>query len=382
MQTITEIPTLDDLVTRAEAMLPALGARAVDTHRNGRVPSETIDDFKAAGFFRVFVPKRFGGYELDYGRTQVELCNQIGRACASSAWVWSVVACHPWLLGMLPDAVQQEVWRTGPDTLMTTAVSPSTGKIRRVPGGFRLQGRWQFSSGVDAAEWIMFGGPLEGEHSRAPWLVVPHKDWEIDHESWHPAGLRGTGSKDVTVDAFVPEELTAPFGARPGAVQSDSYIYRLPFVPMFYYNVACPALGVARGAVEEYVSQVRARPGRAESPGRQLRLAEASAEADAALALMRSDAGEVARLGSAGDEIPQATLMRWERNLGYSTQLCIQAVNRLLTTLGAHGIDEANPVHRAGRDIQAIGTHAGNWEARAANYARWAFGLELQRGEF
>jgi alkylation response protein AidB-like acyl-CoA dehydrogenase len=50
--------------------------------------------------------------------------------------------------------------------------------------------------------------------------------------------------------------------------------------------------------------------------------------------------------------------------------------------LGAHGIDESNPIHRAGRDIQAIATHAGNWDARAANYARWAFGLELQRGDF
>jgi alkylation response protein AidB-like acyl-CoA dehydrogenase len=69
-------------------------------------------------------------------------------------------------------------------------------------------------------------------------------------------------------------------------------------------------------------------------------------------------------------------LVRWERDLGFATKLCVQAVDRLLTVLGAHGIDADNPVHRAGRDIHAIATHAGNWDARGPAYARWAFGLE------
>jgi 3-hydroxy-9,10-secoandrosta-1,3,5(10)-triene-9,17-dione monooxygenase len=239
--------TLEQLIQRAEAMLPVLQERAVATDHAGRVPEETVAEFVEAGFFRAFVPRRFGGYELDYGLTQVELCNQIGRACPSSAWVLCVVSCHPWLLGMLPDAIQRKVWGdNGPDTLITTAVSPADGKIRRVAGGYELKGRWQFSSGVDSAEWIMFGGPLDSERGRAPWLTVHKSHWEIDHKSWKPAGLRGTGSKDVCVEAFVPEAHAPPFGERPGAYLSDSYIYRLPFVPLFYYNVTCPALGAAR----------------------------------------------------------------------------------------------------------------------------------------
>jgi 3-hydroxy-9,10-secoandrosta-1,3,5(10)-triene-9,17-dione monooxygenase len=372
--------SLEELVSRAESMVPRLQQRAAETERLGRIPDETIAEFTDAGFFRAFVPRRYGGYELDYGLTQVELCNQIGRGCASSAWVLTVVSCHPWLMGMLPDSIQSKVWgTTGPDTLLTTAVSPADGKIRRVAGGYELKGRWQFSSGVDAAEWIMFGGPLEGERTRAPWLTVHKSQWQIDQDSWHPAGLRGTGSKDVCVDAFVPEGDAPPFGERPGAGLSDSYIYRLPFVPLFYYNVACPALGVARGAVEEYRRQVLERPHRAESAGRQMRFAESSAEVDAAYALLKHDALEIRDLGSSGAEISEATSMRWERNIGYSTRLCVDAVSRLQSTLGAHGIDYDNPVHRAGRDIQAIATHAGNWDVRAGNYARWAFGLNGPR---
>jgi 3-hydroxy-9,10-secoandrosta-1,3,5(10)-triene-9,17-dione monooxygenase len=369
-------PTLEDLVTRAEAMVPALKERAARAEAEGRLPLETIEEFIEAGFFRVFVPKRYGGLELDNGLTQVELCNQIGRGCGSSAWVFSVVACHAWLLGMMPEAAQDAVWSTGPDTLMTTAVSPSTGKIKRVEGGYRLSGRWQFSSGCDFAQWILFSGPLEGEKARAPWCLVNKKDFEIDHDSWHPMGLVGTGSKDVDVkDAFVPDEWASPMGARPGAYLHESYIYRVPFVPFFFLNVSCPALGVARGAVEEFIAQVNARPGRA-TVGRQVRLAESSAEADAALALMRADMTEVAETGRAEREMTPAQLARWERDLGYATKLCVQAVDRLLPALGAHGIDVDNPVHRAGRDIHAISTHACNWDPRSLAYARWAFGLE------
>lgn len=369
-------PTIQDLVARAEAMLPALRQRAARAETEGRLPQETIDEFKEAGFFRIFVPRRYGGLELDYGPTQIELCNQIGRACGSSAWVFSVVACHPWILGMMPETAQEAVWSTGPDTLVTTAVSPSTGKIKRVDGGYLLNGRWQFSSGCDFAEWILFSGPLEGEEARAPWCLVNKKDFTVDHDSWHPMGLAGTGSKDVDVhNAFVPEEWASAWGARPGAGLHDSYIYRLPFVPFFFYNVSAPALGVARGAVEEYARQLAARPNSA-NVGRQLRLSESAAEVDAALALMRADMAEVVETGRAEREMTRDQLVRWERNLGYATKLCVQAVDRLLPALGAHGINADNPVHRAGRDIHAISTHACNWDARSLAYARWAVGLE------
>jgi len=87
------VQTLEDLVESAEAMVPVLKEWAAQTESNGCISKATIADFKAAGFFRAFVPKRYGGLELDYGFTQVELCSQIGRACASSAWVLSVDSC-------------------------------------------------------------------------------------------------------------------------------------------------------------------------------------------------------------------------------------------------------------------------------------------------
>jgi 3-hydroxy-9,10-secoandrosta-1,3,5(10)-triene-9,17-dione monooxygenase len=97
-------PTIEEMVQRARALLPALRERAAATEALGQLPAETVADFYRGGFFRVLQPQRFGGYELDYGRTQLELCSTLGQACGSSAWVQMVVACHAWCLAMFPDA--------------------------------------------------------------------------------------------------------------------------------------------------------------------------------------------------------------------------------------------------------------------------------------
>ena len=123
-------PTIDEMVQRARGLLPRLRERAAATEVLGQLPTETVSDFREGGFFRVFQPRRFGGLELDYGRTQLELCGALGQACGSSAWVQMVVACHAWCLGTFPEAAQQAVWGEDPETLVASAFGFTTGKGR------------------------------------------------------------------------------------------------------------------------------------------------------------------------------------------------------------------------------------------------------------
>ena len=114
-------PTLDEVVARAEALLPRLRERARTAEVERHVPTETVQELRDAGLFRVLQPASYGGYELDYGRTQVELCHVLGQACGSTAWVQCVVACHAWCLAMFPPAAQEAVWGRDQDTLIASA---------------------------------------------------------------------------------------------------------------------------------------------------------------------------------------------------------------------------------------------------------------------
>jgi 3-hydroxy-9,10-secoandrosta-1,3,5(10)-triene-9,17-dione monooxygenase len=381
---VASTPTIAELATRAEALLPRLRERAARAEEQRRIPDETIEELRQAGLFRLFQPARYGGYELDYGLAQIELGTRLGRACGSSAWVQSVVACHAWLLGMFPHAAQDAVWGEDPDALLSTAISMRTGLARPVSGGYEVTGHWEFSSGVDSVQWVMVFAP-QGSAGGPPRLcccVVPRADLQIV-DNWYAAGLRGTGSKDVVIEgAFVPEPFAVPVellasGQGPGALPSESWIYRLPLTPVFPYNLVGPALGIAQGAVEEYVAQTMERPDRQETAARHLRIAESSAEVAAAEALLRADAAEVKRLGQAAPPIPMETRVRWLRNLSYAALLCQRAVDRLATAAGAHTILEPCPLHRAARDVHAIVNHVGvSWDRLAVSYGRMRVGLD------
>ena len=90
------------LIEQARGMVPLLKERAVETERDRRLSDATDALFREAGLYRILQPARYGGMELDYG-VQTRLARELGRGCASSAWVCSILPCHGWVVGMFPD---------------------------------------------------------------------------------------------------------------------------------------------------------------------------------------------------------------------------------------------------------------------------------------
>src|SRR5271155_577186 len=133
----------------------------------------------------------------------------LAEGCMSSGWVYGVVAVHNWQLGLFDARAQEDVWAKDSSVLIASSYMPK-GQVERVDGGFRFSGRWNFSSGVDKAEWLFLGGIVStknGVHDY-PTFLVPRSDISIN-DNWHTVGLKGTGSKEVVIEgAFVPEYRT------------------------------------------------------------------------------------------------------------------------------------------------------------------------------
>src|SRR5271168_110068 len=182
-------PRFEELLARAEALIP---------------------DLHSSGLFRMLQPARVGGSELPY-RALYELTAVVGQGCGSTSWVLANLAAHHWLLGMWHPEAQNEIWGESPDSLISSALAFARGRARRVEGGYRLSGRWPFSSGIDASAWNMFGAVVSDEEtgqSEPRMLLVPTSDYTII-DTWEVIGLAGTGSKDVEVaDVFVPAYRT------------------------------------------------------------------------------------------------------------------------------------------------------------------------------
>ncbi|MBW8910500.1 MAG: flavin-dependent monooxygenase, partial [Sphingomonas sp.] len=260
------IPSREELVARARALAPALKERVEAAEGARNLPAETIRDFQAAGFFRVLQPKRWGGYEMDPS-VFFDILTTLAETHMSSAWVYGVVGCHPYELALFHDQAQIDVWGDDNTVLISSSYQP-VGKVERVEGGFRLSGRWGFSSGSMHCQWVLLGALVPPAEAGGPpdmrTFLVPRTDYSIE-DTWHVFGLKATGSHDIVVDnAFVPDYRThkASDGflcTNPGQQENDAPLYRLPWGQIFVRSVSSAALGAARGAVSAFLDIAKAR---------------------------------------------------------------------------------------------------------------------------
>ena len=384
------MPDLAELTARAEALVPVLRERAARAEELRRLPDETIADLHASGLFRVLQPKRVGGSELPF-RSLVELVAIISRGCGSTGWVLANLAAHHWLLGMWPRQAQDEIWGDSPDNLIGSALIFPRGRAKKAPGGYRLTGRWPFSSGVDPCAWNLIGAIAQDEDGGGPAepriFLLPASDYQII-DTWHVIGLSGTGSKDVAVeDVFVPDYRSLAVGQitggpNPGSAVNPSVLYQLPAISLFAFCIAGVSLGIAQSAISHFAETTRTRlssyTGRnlADYNTLQVHLAEAAAYADAARSMMLGDCDEATRLVSAGAMPSLEQRARYRRDGAFAATLSTKAVDLLFAASGGGAIYARHPLQRAFRDIHAANAHyVLNWDINGAIYGRVALGL-------
>lgn len=256
-----------------------------------------------------------------------------------------------------------------------------------MPGGFRLPGRWGFSSGVDHCDWVILGAlapddEADGLRPEFHSFLVPRGDFAVDQESWRVAGLAGTGSKDVVVaDAFVPAYRTHASTqvyehADPGRAENDRPLYRLPWSCVFPYAIATPAIGAAFGALSLFVEHNRERVsvagGRSVSAGVDLHLrrAESLTEIEAAHTRLMLTWQDFQKRVTRGEAIPCVLRARCRYDAAHAIAQCAGAVFRVLEVNGGRTMNADEPFQRMFRDLLAKRNHISRTsDVNASSYA-------------
>jgi 3-hydroxy-9,10-secoandrosta-1,3,5(10)-triene-9,17-dione monooxygenase len=318
-------------------------------------------------------PKRWGGGEV-HVREFAETAVEISRASGSAGWVAGVIGVHPWHLALFSDEAQQEMWVDDPSTMHSSSYAP-VGKVAKAPGGYRLSGHWSFSSGADHCKHVNVGA-IAGMRDLGGGFEVPdfrsfllHPGQYTIVDAWHTVGARGTGSQDIVVDdVFVPEYRTQSHVdyffdlPLPGWELNDGPLYRLPWSVVFNYALAAAVFGTALGYLDlwtQLASTRAARPGSEvkDDPIQQHRLAVATYDIDAAIALMRTDLDEAWEYGVAGEPMPRErrAAMRFHANHGAAT--VGRAVAELHHAASGRSIYQGHELQRGFQDVQGFLGH-------------------------
>lgn len=199
------------LLARASSLRPLLRANAADTDAQRRLAAPVVAALQEAGLCRLMVPARFGGFQTSV-RTYIEVIAELGRGCGATAWVASLVNVCAWLAAVFPERAQQDIWSAAPDAWIAGSLAP-LGAAKPTDGGWLVTGRWPWASGCLHAQWAACGMTItdaSGQVVNLGLSLMPMDALSIE-DTWHMAGLSGTGSNTIVGrDVFVPEHRFLP----------------------------------------------------------------------------------------------------------------------------------------------------------------------------
>lgn len=366
-------PTRAELTARARAMIPTLKARSAAAIAARRIPAETIRDMRDAGFFKILQPKRWGGYEMD-PQAFFDVQMALAEGCMSTAWVFGVVGCHNFQMGLFDLRAQEDVWGEDTNALISSSYQP-VGKVEKVEGGFLLSGRWGFSSGCEHCDWVFLGSIIwpetpDGVPDMRTFLL-PRKDYKI-LDTWDTFGLRATGSHDVVVEkAFIPEYRTHRamdgfMGTNPGKAANDGPLFQLPWAQVFVRSVSTACIGATQGALNAYLDVARSRvstnTGKAtkENPVALVAAAKVQSAIDEMKVVLERNFTDMMAATRAGQAISMEERIRYRYQSSQVGRRCADLVDELLPLLGGRAIYMDSPILQYWLDVNASRAHIAN----------------------
>jgi alkylation response protein AidB-like acyl-CoA dehydrogenase len=391
MTTPGDVPLTDaeqDLLDQARALVPALTERAAATTAQRNVPIETIADFHRTGIVRVLQPRLFGGHQLRFCLFS-RIVETLTEGCASSAWVYAVLGEHQWIIASYPLQAQIDVWGDAPLAVASSSLAPRS-VATRADGGWRLSGRYSFSSGCSHARWAIIGAFLgkAGDPRSVGYLLVPFTEIEII-DDWHVLGLAGTGSRSLLLhDVFVPEHRCVLLddlhaGTPPGALVHPDYpLLRAPRGLLVNFSLPPVSIALGHRALAVAIAALRGRVSRgvtrmAASEFVQMAVGEAAAAIDAATLTMWNGRQAAEAAVAAGAPIAPDVELRARRDMTYAQHQVQWAIERLVEVCGARSVYDADPLASIRRDVLTLLTHiVASRQAAMGRWGRWALEAE------
>ncbi len=365
---LTHRPPLraQDIYDRVLALGDLFRRNAPEARKIRKVPQENIDALQEAGFFLALQPRRWGGHEVD-PQDFFRMHLAIAENCMSTAWASGIVAVHAFQLALMEERAQEDVWGRDVHTRISSSYAP-LGKVTEVEGGFRLSGRWGWSSGSDHCTWVFLGAICPDGGFRS--FLVPRSDYEIV-DTWHAMGLQGTGSNDIVVDdAFVPDYRTHRaedgfLGTNPGVTADSAPLYRLPWAQLFVRVVSTPAIGAARDALDLYRQLVVGKASGdvtklAGDTATQERIAAAITAIDEMEAILFRNFDRMMAQVTAGEEVPVLERIKYRYQASLVIERCMAVVDSLFSSAGGGSVFLGSEIQQRFLDIHTGRAHVAN----------------------
>jgi alkylation response protein AidB-like acyl-CoA dehydrogenase len=350
-----------DLVARATDLRPLLEQFADRTESERQVAPEVMQAVEDAGLFEVIVPARVGGLGATMA-TQLCVAAELGKSCASTAWVQSLLNITTWAA---THAIAAKELFDGPGLPRVCGVLIPSGTATPVEGGYRVTGKWGFASGSFYATWFTGGVNVvddAGQVTGIGMILAPSRDFTVD-DTWFVAGMNGTASNTVVLDdVFVPTDHLTPFGqeAPGGGDPADLW----PLGSALSVVLTGPLLGAAQACADLITEKASNRAlsytsyaATTDSMVAVAEIARARLDVDTGWMHALQAARYIDAVGHGAPRVPLEEA-RLRGQCGYLLASLRRGVDTLLNVGGAGSFASASVLQRHWRDLNVGSRHA------------------------
>ena len=327
--------------------------------RQRRIPVEVSNEMADRGFFRLLLPRSLGGAELDHPDF-LKIVRVIAEADASVGWCVNQNNVFSTNAVRVPPETAQEIW-TVKRNVVTNGPPVAGSRAEVVDGGYRLSGRWNFSSGYPHATWLAALTPVyhsdKDEPTELRVLLLPKEQARMV-DIWHVGGLRGTGSLSFeTEDLFVPATRSYSNETEP---REGGPLYVLPPSLMFPAGFANVALGAARAGLDFAIDLAmgKTQMGRSstlrDESTTQRMIGEAEAKWRAAQAFLREATDAVWRGATANHALTTEERIHVRLAGTHAIRQAAEVVDIAYAVCGSSSIFVVNAIQRRFQDVHAI----------------------------
>jgi alkylation response protein AidB-like acyl-CoA dehydrogenase len=356
-----------NVVSRAEAVRPAVAAASDEIESTRRLPPALLDELHEAGLFRLLLPRSSHGIETD-PLTFFHVTETIARADGSTAWCLSQAGGCAMAAAYLDLPVAHAIFGNDPRAVLAWGPGP---KVRAVEceGGYRVTGVWAFASGGRHATWLGAHCPIymaDGSPKRDANGVQQERTMLVRTEDvtwtdiWNTVGLRGTASDQFELkDFFVRSDhsITRQFDRE---CRESGPLYRMGSGTCYQVGFAGVACGIARGALDSFVDLARNKVARgSKNPLRdnavvQSGLAQAEVNLRAARGFVLQSMADIWKHLCTGATITVEQRITMRMAATNAIHKGREAVDFAYQAAGATAIFEHHPLERRFRDIHTV----------------------------
>ena len=322
--------------------------------------------FADAGVFHMLVAKEYGGLEL-HPRQFVQTLKLLSQGDGSAGWNAMIGATTGVLSASLPDEFAREIYGSAPG-VMTVGVTAPLGRADVIEGGYLVSGRWPFGSGSQNADWIGGGcfvfendQPVNNRHGPEIQMVMFKSDQVDIEDTWHVAGLKGTGSHHFNANkVFIPHGRSVVLGSR---TRIQRPLFQFPLLGLLALGVSSVSLGIGYRALATFkeLAGVKSPTGsNRKLVDRQMvqsEVAKAVVDLESAESYMGTVIDQAWEIANQGKKLSLEHKGKLRLAAVNTTHKSVAAVDRLYQLGGGSSIYESNALQRCFRDVHVTTQH-------------------------